>query len=429
MKKNIIIIIAVFIIITITTIISYNHNNSPFNYSHHGDLNEGIISVSDGKKYGYIKSNGKVIFRMKNSIKDIDNLSNLYFTDEIGTYLDGNLYGIINNKGRIIIKAKYSKIKIFNKNLILVQKDGNEYFINYKDKKISKNEYFEILYDDNENISSFIINNNNGLYGVIDKQGDIIIEAKYDNISKFYDKDNNEKYIYVTYIKDKINVFDDDGKKIELNNVSIISYYKDNKIYYKNDNGNIYIYDIANDKLINYKDKYEELFPFYDGIARVLTKDYKVGYINVYNNYVIEPIYQFENYSSDFKNKYAIASKKTDEGLKSGIIDKKGNVVIDFIYDEIAITKSEDKYIVAKENKYYIIDNKGTTISDKYDIIYETKYKGYYIVMLNKNDKELYGILDENLELIEDIKYSNVESYKDGLILEIDENKFKIIIK
>ena len=142
---------------------------------------------------------------------------------------------------------------------------------------------------------------------------------------------------------------------------------------------------------------------FYDFIT--------IGVINEKGDIVIKPNYYGIKRKCDVFLVQAL-------NLSYGIIDFKGNVLLDFIYDNITVVDN-DTFIASKNNKYYIIKSTGNVIyaSDSviqykdsvfYDADKVINYNGNIVFRHNNakikhiynffivNEKNKYSLLDKN---------------------------------
>lgn len=244
----------------------------------------------------------------------------------------------------------------------------------FLDKKISygqtKYEYF-ILYD---------INNK---AGVINKNGDKIIEPKY---SEIYIP-NEEKGVFFCYDENsEITILNERSEEIftEYEEVTFLRTWDTT------------ITDFEENVL-----KYRE--------------DDKYGLIDLEGYKLTEPIYQS---ISSLKNKPgAILAKKDDE---YGILDSRGNIIIDFKYDEITgdgycsqIDEYERTgYITKIKTKsadiFGYIDYKGKVIIEpKYESIervLEYDNEDIYLICMNRGKKGVY----KNKKKIISLDYQNI---------------------
>ena len=267
----------------------------------------------------------------------------------------------------------------------------------------------------------------NNKYGVIGKNGDILVEAKYDEIqipnpSKplficKYDF-NNEKNQY------KIKVLNDKSEQIlyqyviveaiELNSgiseipyeKSVLKYLDNNKYGLINFNGDV----IA-------KPQYDEItsFDYNEGLLLV-KKNGKYGVININGvNFVkeeydvIESDGYYEDDNVQYKKSGFIVGKNKDNKIKYGYINRKAEKLLDEKYDQIERIdnpdKGDDVYLVTVENgKAGVYKNKNCVIANEYeDIGYDKNNK---CLMLQKDSKLGLCNMDGNIQI--ELKYDNI---------------------
>ncbi len=434
MKKNkkislIVIVIAIMLIIGGIILIFIGGNSTQkknikkdFNYANVGPYREGYLSVSNGKKYGYVNSSGDVIFPLDNDIPTIFEekslLQQLYFTDGVAPYInDSNLFGLIDTNGKIIVEASYVSIKVISKDCIIVKVQDGSYIINSKGERAFDEYYDEIISSDGEQSNFVAVKDDK--YGVIDTSGKKLLDLKYDLVEKI--SDENTGYIYTAKNKDEYEVYDSEGKALDINNCIYVSWYHDGKINYQSRDGKNHIYDTSNKKDQVYDSKYQTIQPFSEGLASVTDKEMNVGYIDETGREVIALKYFYEG--STFKDGLAVVKKKEDDKITAGVIDKSDKTIIDFEYDNIHIL-SKNRFVVTKNDESYIVDENNKVLSDKYYNIYEDPYSDNFIVTV-KDDKELkYGVMNSKYKIIYDTKYLNIVSSEDGLVLQESDNKY-----
>ncbi|MBQ3369272.1 WG repeat-containing protein [bacterium] len=171
----------------------------------------------------------------------------------------------------------------------------------------------------------FVFLHKNGLYGLLDENGNELVPAEYLHIDKVRDG------MIPAYTKEKVFVFlDESGKKIKD-----VSFYDINPLY-------------TQDLL---------------GVADVKTR--KWGFVDKNLNYVIEP--QFDAISN-FEDGITIAK----QGELWGIINKSGKYILEpqFKDDELE-SYNQGTFIVSKGGKIRLIDTKKAKILDaEYDEFY-----------------------------------------------------------
>ena len=188
---------------------------------------------------------------------------------------------------------------------------GTYYFVKengkkYEIAKIEKYNYFALKQDN--------------LYGVIDRSGNLIIDAKYDEIKI----PNPEKDVFICYQGNNIIV--QNAKKEEI----LTDYEKVEPIRLKN---------IASDLM------YEKTILEY-------SENGKYGLVSIEGKRITKPIYdQIEGLA------YKEGELLVKQEGKYGVINIKGNKLVDINYDQIAV---DGYYTSEKGYKYagYIVANK-----------------------------------------------------------------------
>lgn len=182
-------------------------------------------------------------------------------------------------------------------------------------------------------------------------------------------------------------------------------------------------------KVLLPKGKFSDIFKFSEGLAGVITTDYKAGFINKSGKFVIAPIYEpaisgdggeISEVNSFSEGLVSVAKlgrgSYGEETSLWGFIDKTGNTVIPFKYAAAGnfgsglapvakLNDSEDNYI------WGFVDKAGQTkIPFNYD------YAGSFsegVAVVARNEK--YGVIDVNNKLIVPFKYDYMGDYSEGL--------------
>lgn len=169
------------------------------------------------------------------------------------------------------------------------------------------------------------------LYGMLSVTGEVVIEPKYEYLDLFFDEG--------------LARFEDHGLWgfVNTSGEEVISAQ----------------YDDANN--------------FTEGLAAVKV-DGLWGFVDESGEMVIEP--QFEGVEDGFHFDRCII----DEDSQKGLIDTKGNVIVEKIYESIVLT-SNDYFIVSNTNEYGIINREGAFVVDfQEQEIYMVTEKGNYFM-------------------------------------------------
>lgn len=333
-----------------------------------------IIKVKKDDKYGMINTKGRAILNCEyDSIEPLKGVENAFIIEKNG------LVGLSDNFGNIIVEIKYKQIEpltennkkefiitnedgkkgialsdkivsleckyddikhITNNNVYVVKENGNIKILN-EDKTIEISNGFD---DVTEMFNNYIIIKSNSKYGVINTKNEEIIKPEYDDLKYTFgnnfiakknnkygiiDIENNTKldFIYdsLTYRKDADLLVGNQGeeepkiidKEFNEKLQGIISKVDTEKGYIK-------IYENGEYKYYNFKlEKKENTEIFPNNTLFLSKKDGKYGYINKFGNVVIDYVYN----DATEQNEYGYASINKDG--KWGVIDKNGNIILE----------------------------------------------------------------------------------------------------
>lgn len=350
------------------------------NYDTNGNVwnEKDILKVQKNGKYGLIDIDGKEI--LSPQFDKIDTLKGL--ENSILVQKDGQ-YGLVNKSGATIIDTKYSKIKKFDndyKHGYITVDSNNKYgLVSYAGSQILDNKYERIdqIYGEN-----YYVIEEQGKQKLINANGEQIIQDGYDKITQinsdgivfikdgkygFMQYDGNVKIspeyqelkeINTEVLKAKQN---DKYGLIDLEKTEKLAFnYED--IYYEENAG----FYVAEDSNYNSSIIDSEFNVKLTGILSELNKD--KGYMKL----KIEDEYKYYNFKFEEKDiKDVLSANKlyvSKKDNKYGFVDRDGNVVVDYIYDEAQEQNSYGYAAVKKDNLWGAIDSEGK-------VIVEPKYK------------------------------------------------------
>lgn len=357
---------------TVEPIYNYDLNNNLW-------FEKNALIVKKNGKYGLINYSGKLILDCKydkiESLKGVensliitsgdkiglvDNLGNIIIPTEYDSIIaiennykygyiveKDNKFGIIDNNKKVILEVNYEEIKpIYNTNRYVVKEDGKLKLIDKDANVLLDTGYDDIAGINGDNV--IIIKNNK--YGVITLDGDTKIESKYDSLkyafAEYYIAKNKDKYGIVNLAGDEVLYFD------YVN----ITFRKDLEI-------------------IEAEKEFEFETQIYDSelnlkITGIISEvNSTKGYLKIREN----GEYKYYNLKFEEKtnkdlltNNNIFLSKK--EG-KYGYVDKSGNVVVDYIYDDATELNSYGYAAVKKDGVWGSIDQNGKVIAEpKYEL-------------------------------------------------------------
>lgn len=295
----------------------------------------------------------------------------------------------------------------------IIKYNKNKSKFNYTIEQISEVNYFLLM--------------QNNKYGVINKNGDIVVDPIYDvveipNASKpvfickgNYDQNSGEYNIQVFNDKKEPILYQYyTVEAIKLNNVESNGNYEKSVLKYKSDN-KYGLIDFSGNKITDAIYDSIEGFNYREGILLVKKSD-KYGIINIKGASIIKPKYDEilcdEYYTTDSKYDKSgyIVGTKTDKGMRYGYIDgiKRKQILKNEYNDIYRITDKIDDnniYLVAfKDGKAGVYQNKKKIINNEYeDILYDANND---LLTLQKTSKQ--GVSKFNGATIIPIEYDNI---------------------
>ena len=297
----------------------------------------------------------------------------------------------------IVIVALFAKGKMQNSKIQYEILDVSEYkYLKYKEK---------------EN------------YGVIDREGNTIIEAKYKKI----EIPNPEKDIFICYEDEEKNIVLNANKDtlfgeydkiepIKLVNIASTLCFEKSVLKYKKDN--TYGLIDFNGKQIT-KNEYTSIENLQSTEGKFLVnKEGKYGVINLNGAKLVETKYDkittdgyYNEKAKNIKSGF-IVSETTDEGYRYGYINYEGKKFLDTKYsDIIRINNQEKVYLIAATNgKYGVYKENKQIMKPEYQSIVYTE-NGVLIIEKNKQ----FGIANLEGKVKVETKYTKIE--EDGIYL------------
>lgn len=289
--------------------------NNEYDNIEYDNLNQLFIVKKDGK-YGIVKLNGETLISCLYDEIDIEGIYIYALKNEEQT--------IFNTSGEKIEDQKYKSVyNVENTNYKITINDENKYgVLDENNNSIISNNYFYIGYLGN---NYFVVSGQNGKNGIIDNKGDVILDTKYDTIEKIEDT----------------NLID----AVEINTNTITLFNNEMKELNKMSNANIFV---------------------------------EKNYIRIYSNK--EQKY-FNSNGEEKSNKEILSQNKIFSDVKDGkwgFVDSNGNVIVDYIYDDVT---EQNLYGFAGIKK----DGKWGSINEDGQVIIEPTYT------LNNNEVDFVG--------------------------------------
>ncbi len=396
------------------------------------DFYNGLIKVKKNNEYAYLNTEGEVILgwyeeigEVKNNtvlLKNRDKYAYHFFIDtrktqwfdSLATYNNGfalavkdNKYYFINKEGFATFDS-YSYAESFRNGFAPVEKDNQVTYINTDGEKLlhwnNKIEYFH-----DAPPQGLVVVRIGSKYGYKTLNGKSIIDAKYDYAENFRDG------IALVKSNPKSKLLNLDGNVVEAINYSKDSIRHNWGNFHDKKPVKMLVWDCqflnTKGELVLDLSEYHNAYSFADGKAKVIKGD-KFNYINKNGDLLFKWNELPQNYHATAKDG------------KFGYVDKNNKIVIDYKFDYaydfkegIAKVREGNKY----DGVYFLINEKGKTISGKFDAIADFSNEIAIVEKINKNaiiDKE--GNITSNW-------YDKINDFQLNTALVQNGNKFGFI--
>ena len=314
------------------------------------------------------------------AIKKKSNKQEIVTTVNYFSAYSNSKWTVINSKGEQLNSISYDEMVIVpspEKNIFIVSYDVDYTNGTYKTKAI--NDKNETLFSQYQNVSAIENNINNevwydeevlkfekdGKYGLIDYSGKQVLDAEYENIQS------------LTGIQ-RILLIQKDGKYGLYNSLSKSKFV-----------------DTTYDNIEPFGKTYSEGYIVKDSSGKygLLTAEGKVVLPNSYDK-----IYKVSG-----SDKYVV-----DSNLKTKLIDKTENVILESGFDEITEIIG-DVIVVKKAGKYGVLTTTGDTVIDTAFDTLKYCFEDYYIASTAGN----YGLIDVRKDIKIEFKYKDIEYRSD----------------
>lgn len=421
-KKGRIIIALLILIILVVGFIIVKKHNSKFNYQLTTiSINEvKYFTLRKNEDYGVIDKDGKTIIEPKYQKVVIPNPTKSVFVVTEGATPD-NSY-VIDKTGTKIL-TQYEDVEAisinqtssyvpFEKEVLKYRSNGLYGLIDFNGNKITNAEYEEIEGIDYK--EGMLQVKKDAKYGAINIKGATVIEAKYDNIEADGYYNENNKYDAAGFI---VRTKTDDGYKFGYINKEGKKYldtiYNDvSRINKITDEKNVYLINALNGRYGLQKNNKSVIENDFDAIEfSESTKLLVVSKADAYGVYDLEGnILLPLDYDSVLIGGERIVATKGTETL---IFNSKGEK-IESGYTSYTKGNDNNAVVIDMDGNYNIVDkNEKKLLEQNYDYI-EYFTNDYYIV--NSDTKS--GIIKSNGEIVVELKYSYIQKINDSNCLE-----------
>ena len=289
-------------------------------------------------------------------------------------------------------------------------------------RQIEKNgRKYEIEKISVENYEYFILRQD-GKYGIINKNGDIVINPEYINIII----PNPQKAVFVCYDENNdTKVLNQNNEQIfseyaqiepiRLKNIASDLMYEKNLLTYKRDE-KLGLINLEGEVIAEPIYETIEGLPYKEGELLVQLEG-KYGVINNKGNDLVEPKYDqitVDNYTTTedgYKRAGYIVSNTTENGYRYGYVDVDGNVLLEPEYTEVSrIINVEDNdniyLIVAQNGQYGMVKNQEQIIGNEYQSI---SYNSESNTLTLEKTKR-YGVATLDGKVVIPVEFSQIDS-------------------
>lgn len=342
------------------------------------------------------------------AISNYDENNTMWYENTLKVQKDGK-YGLINLDGKNILQCEYDDITpiVGTKNTLLTTKDGKKGVVDSVGKIIIENNYKNITALTEKYENGFIIENEEGKFGVINYNKVQILEPKYEQIAHVYG--NN---MYVVKENGVQKIIDTEGNTYAEGKFDEVKEINVDNIVIKNNGKYGLINKQAEQKIPT---EYDDLTYAY-AENYIAKKDGKYGIVNTKNETQLKFDYSYLSYSSgtDF-------IRAETQNFETKLLDREFNEKVNGVISEINVEKG---YIRVRENDNYKYYNLKLEEKESTDIL------GGNTIFLKKKDGKYGYINDKGIVVVDYIyddateqnKYGYVAVKKDGKWGCLDQN-------
>ena len=364
-----------------------------------------------------ITQKGEEILSGYDSIEAVNNQNSkgqIWCEKDVFKVSKNGKYGIVNGKGKEILACDYEEIKALPgvEGCLINKRDGKVGLCDLFGNTLVENQYKDIQAIGEDNKQEFIIQDNEGKYGIASNDKKIVIEPTYEEIAKVAAKElyvvkengawsiiNKDKAVLVSGDKfdevkeiNEANIVIKKGKKYGIINTDGEEKVKNEYDELSNATGEYYIakkdgqygiVDLSGQTKVEFK---------YKNISYTKTADLYVGDTDGMES-------EFINNAFEVKLTGVLSKIDTDKGYMR--IRQNGEYkYYNFKFEEKKNTEILPKntlFLIKKDGKYGYINNKGETVVEcQYDDA--TEQNAYGFVSVNKDGK--WGSLDKEGKVV-----------------------------
>lgn len=360
-------------------------------------------------------------FDLVEVIENIDSSNVLWYEQGVLKVKKDNKYGLINYSGNIILPIEYDEITALQgiENSFIIKKEQQLGLCDNKGNIIIEPKYKEIKSINNDYKNGYIVVNNENKYGVIDFTKTVIFEPKYEEIKPitsngiYIVKENSKLKVINQQAEELLNDKFSDAKQINGENIVFIKNKKYGIIntkgeikieaqyeeleyifgqyYIAKKDGKYGIVNISNEEKLGFEYNsityykqagFIETSKENEEASQILNEKFEkklegiITNINTQKSYIrvrINDEYKYYNFQLEEKSQIEILNDNTlflsKKDGKYGYIDKNGNIVVDYIYEDATEQNSYGFAAIKKDGKWGAIDKNGTIVAEnKYEL-------------------------------------------------------------
>jgi hypothetical protein len=319
------------------------------------NLHTAVVKTIDGNKWGYINDKGEFIIRPQyDYAEDFQDYG-------LAVVTIANNSGVINTSGKYILEPVYETIGQFSEGRAAVKdKDGFK-VVDEAGKVITKDSYEYIgTYQDRRALFSSMVNESKYLYGYLDREGNEVIPAKYENA---YDFNNGKALVQIA--DNDYGLINSNGEILSRYNYNFVGDHGDGLLAFKKTiDGKFGYMDEAGNVVI--PPQFDSALPFEAGRAVVgMAQNYlsRYGVIDKEGNFIIKLQYDIINYLGE--NRFSVGRALDEEkpylSYKYAIADENGRFLTDFIFDQIS-NYENGMTSVSDEKETFFADERGKKV-------------------------------------------------------------------
>ncbi|MCR9172517.1 MAG: WG repeat-containing protein [bacterium] len=378
-----------------------------------------FLSQAANKTFQAIDSSGNVLFEIEaERVYEFSNgMARIQQVNLVNNqWVRGK--GYINTKGEVVIPCIYDKVKDFVDGRAWVQKKGSDTWtlIDKQGNVIPTKPYEKVGYI-MEGYSDRIAVYNNGLMGWIDRDGNEVIPCQYIGSSTF-DKEFGLACVTKAGTTEAYGFIDKEGKVVIPFQYKQAGHSSFHNGYCRVTVGGKTV--LINEKgEVQFTPKYSSLQNYGHGLMPVATKPNRNGwgYCNLKNEMVVPGIY---DHATTFnEDGFAIVEQSDNKGL----INNKGEILLDLKYETIYADATEYGYICAVHHT-----DEPTSLSntpkDYFDVNLNPVDVGNATLMpadgsnrIPFTENGMRGFMNLDFEIVIPAVYKKTTGFKDGIAL------------